>query len=100
LVNKKVIKMGMQTLGNSAKKSLAKEGAIILRHLTKLVFSAGKDNSCTPCSTETLQTSEQPEQINPQTYLAENTRMHEIETEKAMIMIAMRHESWKAGGPI
>ena len=32
-------------------------------------------------------------------YAMSQQRMHEIETEKAMAILASRHQSWKAGGP-
>ena len=91
--------MRMQTLGNSAKKTLAREGGIIIRHLTRLMRSEGKDNSCASRATETLPTPDQLREINPQTYLAEKARRNEVETEKAMIIIATRHERWQVGGP-
>lgn len=34
-----------------------------------------------------------------QAYAMSQQRMHEIETEKAMAILASRHQSWKAGGP-
>jgi len=34
-----------------------------------------------------------------QAYILGNQRMHEIETQKAMLISASRHDRWKAGGP-
>lgn len=43
---------------------------------------------------------EQPNVLNVRAYLTVRQRMHEIETEKAMILKELRHENWKAGGPV
>jgi hypothetical protein len=40
-----------------------------------------------------------PESYNLQARLVANSRMHEIESQKAMIISLSRHEKWKAGGP-
>lgn len=42
----------------------------------------------------------QPKSLNPQTYIIAKQRMHEIETQKAMVIHELRHELWKAGGPL
>lgn len=42
---------------------------------------------------------EQPKSINLQAYMSAHQRMHEIETQKAMVILVSRHECWKAGGP-
>lgn len=34
-----------------------------------------------------------------QAYAMSQQRMYEIETEKAMAILASRHQSWKSGGP-
>ena len=43
---------------------------------------------------------QQPKTFNVQAYLKGKRRMHEIETRKAMILLEMRHDRWKAGGPL
>ena len=43
--------------------------------------------------------SKQPKTFNVQAYLLANQRMHEIEGQKAMVILISRHQSWKAGGP-
>ena len=42
----------------------------------------------------------QPKSFNPQVYMLAKRRMHEIEGQKAMIIHELRHEFWKAGGPV
>jgi hypothetical protein len=42
----------------------------------------------------------QPYVFNVRAYLIAKQRMHEVETEKAMILKELRHENWKAGGPV
>ena len=42
----------------------------------------------------------QPNSLNPQAYIIAKQRMHEIEGEKAMILHELRHDFWKAGGPV
>ncbi len=42
----------------------------------------------------------QPNSFNMQAYITAKQRMHEIEGQKAMIMHELRHEFWKAGGPV
>lgn len=42
----------------------------------------------------------QPASYNPGGYDIAERRMHEIETQKAMITMDLRHERWKAGGPV
>ena len=41
----------------------------------------------------------QPKTFNLQAYTLAKQRMHEIETEKAMVISLMRHDKWKPGGP-
>ena len=43
---------------------------------------------------------QQPKTSNVQAYLIGKRRMHEIETQKAMIIVLSRHARWKAGGPV
>ena len=38
--------------------------------------------------------------FNVQAYLTAKQRMREIEMEKALILRELRHENWKAGGPV
>ncbi len=42
----------------------------------------------------------QPRTFNTQAYLLAKQRMHEIEGQKAMLILLSRHERWKAGGPL
>jgi len=42
----------------------------------------------------------QPNSFNLQAYIIAKQRMHEIEGQKAMIIHELRHEFWKAGGPV
>jgi hypothetical protein len=91
--------MRMQTLGNSAKKALSREGGIIIRYLTRLIRSDGKDISCVSYTAETFHTQEQPRGLNLQSYLVEKARLTEVEREKAMVIIESRHERWTFGGP-
>ena len=42
----------------------------------------------------------QPNSFNPQTYITAKQRIHEIEGQKAMVIHELRHEFWKAGGPV
>lgn len=37
--------------------------------------------------------------FTPQAYILAKQRVHEIETQKAMMVLLSRHNSWKAGGP-
>jgi hypothetical protein len=41
----------------------------------------------------------QPESYNLQAQFVADSRMREIESQKAMIISLSRHEMWKAGGP-
>ena len=43
---------------------------------------------------------EQTKTLNLQAYIIANRRLHEVETEKAMIASLSRHDKWKAGGPV
>ena len=45
-------------------------------------------------------TSDQPVTFNVQAYMLGTRRMHEIEAEKAMVILGSRHDRWKAGGPL
>jgi hypothetical protein len=38
--------------------------------------------------------------LNLQAYTLARQRMHEIETQKAMVVSILRYEKWKAGGPL
>ena len=42
----------------------------------------------------------QPDSFNLQAHIIAKQRMHEIEGQKAKIIHELRHEFWKAGGPI
>ena len=46
------------------------------------------------------QDAEQPKTFNCDAYILANQRMHEIETQKAMLVSLSRHDRWKAGGPL
>ena len=56
----------------------------------------GLDSSSHVCASLELK---QPESCNLQVQVVADSRMHEIESQKAMIMSLSRHEKWKAGGP-
>ncbi len=43
---------------------------------------------------------EQPKIFDARVQILAKRRMHEIEAKKAMITSQMRHERWKAGGPV
>ncbi len=71
----------------------AKEG------LTKLVrlFRRGDFDASIP---DAKRDQRQLNALNPQAFIMAKRRMHEIETQKAMIIHELRHDFWKAGGPI
>ena len=66
------------------------------------VFRLLRDSKTTtvPTSFESNKAAEQYMGYNTQGYAVADQRMHEIEAQKAMIAHEMRHESWKAGGPV
>ena len=41
-----------------------------------------------------------PKTFNLQAYVLAKQRMHELEGQKAMVILLSRHERWKAGGPL
>ncbi len=41
-----------------------------------------------------------PNNLNVQAYIIAKRRMHEIDGQKAMILHELRHDFWKAGGPV
>jgi len=51
-------------------------------------------------SVDSSEDAEQYMGYNTHGYAVADQRKHEIEAQKAMIAHEMRHESWKAGGPV
>jgi len=43
---------------------------------------------------------EQTKTFSSDAYLLTKKRLHAVETQKAMVIFELRHERWKAGGPL
>ena len=63
---------------------------------------SGSETGCYDSSSSAKSEGEQrlPASYNPEGYDIAEQRTYEFETQKAMITIDLRHERWKAGGPV
>ena len=50
--------------------------------------------------TDSNEDREQTKTFSSDAYVLAKKRMHEIETQKAMVILESRHCTWKAGGPL
>ncbi len=75
----------------------AKEGALKIFRLIRSSVSGDSSPSSHMDASEDLG---QSHTFNLQAHIASNQRLHEIETERAMMLHQLRHERWKAGGPL
>jgi len=66
----------------------------------RLIRGIGKGDLSASSYMDADKEPQQPKTSNVQAYLTGKRRMHEIETQKAMIIVLSRHNRWKAGGPV
>jgi len=86
--------MEWKTFGKRARLGAARNEVL---KIFRMIHSSGsEDSTVCPSLAEDRATRKT---FNVQAYLISKQRMHEIETEKAMVLSALRHERWKAGGP-
>jgi len=50
--------------------------------------------------TESNEDREQTKTFSPSGHILAKNRMHEMETQKAIVILQSRHDRWKAGGPL
>lgn len=97
MVSKVVIKMEKKMFGQGSRFGSPKQRVLKMFRLIR--SSSNGDLNASVCA-DADENLGQPSVFNVRAYLAAKQRMREIEMEKAMILNGLRHDSWKAGGPV
>lgn len=69
-------------------------------NVRRLLRGVGKGDFSASSYTDADEDPKQPKTFNLQAHISGKRRMHEIETQKALLTSLSRHERWKAGGPV
>jgi len=91
------IEMERKIFGQGIRFGLPKERVL---EMLRLIRSAGNGSLNASKCADANEDLGQSHVFNVCAYLTVKRRMHEVETEKAIIIKELRHENWKAGGPV
>jgi len=89
--------MERKMFGHRSRFGSAKENVL---KMFKLIRSSEQSDSVGSPFESTPENPGQTNAFNPRVYREVNKRLQEIEFQKAVVISELRHDRWKAGGPV